>query len=419
MELLPFIFIAILSAFLVYTLIKYYSVKKELHSKESLYNSKLNQSDAILQNINVYFMLIDKDFVVHDTNYYSLNGLAVPVDGVIRRVGDLLHCRNAIAAGECGKHEQCKLCCIRAAISQAFYKKVNFKKLEASMKLLSEDEKTITPCDVSVSGTFLNIHEEDYMVLTVYDVTELKNMQRLLDIERQNSISADKLKSAFIANMSHEIRTPLNAIVGFSGLMAQAAGEEEKKMYMDIISENNERLLRLINDIFDLSQIEAGVLNFQYSEFDVNDLLRELEGIFKMKLADNPLVSLICESHIQPVMMYSERQRIIQVLTNLLHNAVKFTKSGEIRLGYRMEEADEVYFYVSDTGIGIPEEEQEKIFSRFIKLDREVQGTGLGLTLSQVIVRNLGGRVGLESEIDKGSTFWFVLPLIMDQDTTK
>lgn len=142
------------------------------------------------------------------------------------------------------------------------------------MQLLSEDEKTVIPCDVSVSGTYLKINGEERMVLTVYDVTELRNMQRLLDVERENAISADKLKSAFIANMSHEVRTPLNAIIGFSGLMATATSEEEKKMYTDIISENNERLLRLVNDIFDLSQIDAGVLNFVYSEFDANDLLR-------------------------------------------------------------------------------------------------------------------------------------------------
>lgn len=129
--------------------------------------------------------------------------------------------------------------------------------------------------------------------------------------------------------MSHEVRTPLNAIVGFSGLMATATSEEEKKMYTDIISENNERLLRLVNDIFDLSQIDAGVLNFVYSEFDANDLLRELEGVFGMKLNENPLVALICEAHLEPIMMHSEKQRIIQVLTNLLHNAMKFTKTGK------------------------------------------------------------------------------------------
>ena len=347
-----------------------------------------------------------------------MNRLPVQVGGVTKRVGDLLHCRNAIAAGECGQHEQCKLCCIRASIGKAFYKKASFKNLEASMKLLSEDEMTVTPCDVSVSGTYLNIHGQDYMVLTVYDVTELKNVQRLLTIEKEHSISAEKLKSAFIANMSHEVRTPLNAIVGFSGLMVSASGEEERKMYADILAENNERLLRLVNDIFDLSQIESGTIDFVYTEFDVNDLLRELDGIFKTKL-NNSSVKLICEAHVQPIIMYSERERIIQVLSNLLHNAMKFTASGEIRFGCRLEGMEEVYFFVSDTGIGIPEEDQKKIFSRFIKLDREMQGTGLGLTLSQTIIQNLGGNLELDSKVNRGSTFSFVLPRVIKPELIK
>ena len=413
---LQFVTVVLLAAF-IYLLIKYQSVKKKMISETSVMLHESKELTSILQNINVYYLLIDRDFIVHNTNYYTLNHLT-PVQGEIKRVGDLLHCRNAIAAGECGKHEQCKLCCIRTSISKAFYEKRSFKKLDASMQLLSEDEKTVIPCDVSVSGAYLKINGEERMVLTVYDVTELRNMQRLLDVERENAISADKLKSAFIANMSHEVRTPLNAIVGFSGLMATATSEEEKKMYTDIISENNERLLRLVNDIFDLSQIDAGVLNFVYSEFDANDLLRELEGLFGMRLNENPLVALVCEAHLAPIMMHSEKQRIIQVLTNLLHNAMKFTKTGEIRFGCRMEGTDEVYFYVSDTGIGIPKEEQEKIFSRFTKLDREMQGTGLGLTLSQTIVHNLGGRFGVESEVGKGSTFWFILPLVTKKEIT-
>ena len=411
MSSLAIIVIIVLLAAFIYMWAKCQSLQKEVHSKENKEN-ELKKLALVLQNINAYFLLIDKDFVVCDTNYYSLNRLPIQVGGVTKRVGDLLHCRNAIAAGECGQHEQCKLCCIRASIGKAFYKKASFKNLEASMKLLSEDETKVTLCDVSVSGTYLNIHGEDYMVLTVYDVTELKNVQRLLSIEREHSISADKLKSAFIANMSHEVRTPLNAIVGFSGLMVSASSEEERKMYADVIAENNERLLRLVNDIFDLSQIESG------TEFDANDLLRELEGIFKTKL-NNSSVELVCEAHIQPIMMYSERERIIQVLSNLLHNAMKFTASGEIRFGCRLEGMEEVYFFVSDTGIGIPEEEQKKIFSRFIKLDREMQGTGLGLTLSQTIIQNLGGNLELDSEINRGSTFSFVLPRVIKPELIK
>ena len=194
---------------------------EESGSKDTL-QSKLDRATLVLQNINAYFLLIDKDFIVCDTNYYSLNKLPAPETGVMKRVGDLLHCRNAAEAGECGMHQQCKLCGIRAA-----------------MNLLNEEEDKVIPCDVSVSGAYVVIEGEEHMVLTVYDVTELQNVQRLLNIERKNSISAERLKSTFIANISHEVRTPLNAIVGFSGLIATASDEEEKKLYMDIISENN------------------------------------------------------------------------------------------------------------------------------------------------------------------------------------
>lgn len=402
--------IVILLFALAVTLFKYGIARRKLRLMEKE-QGKLEQSALLLQNINAYYLLVNRDYVVCDTNYYSLNGLPAPDEGMVKKVGNLLHCRTAIEAGECGKGEKCGFCSVRRAIGKAFQEKAGIKKLEASMYLLDEDAKQVVPCDVSVSGTYMNLRGEDALLLTVCDVTELMNMQRLLNIEKENSQSVDKLRSAFIANMSHEVRTPLNAILGFSGLIVTAATEEERKLYADVIAENNERLLHLVDDIFDLSQIEAGTLEFEYSEFDVNDLLREAEGIFKIKLADNPAVKLVCEAQMQPVIMYSERQRIIQVMINLLHNAMKFTRSGEIRLGCSRIGADEVRFYVSDTGIGIPQEEQESIFARFKKLDREVPGTGLGLTLSQNIIKKLGGKVGVESEVGKGSTFWFVLPL--------
>ena len=290
-------------------------------------------------------------------------------------------------------------------------------KLELEKSKLANKNKQI-----ALTGTFILLLAA--IGWSIYQRTMVKRLKKMHcalmtaheEVRKQSmkATESEKMKTAFLNSICHEIRTPLNAIVGFSGLIATASDEEEKKLYMDIISENNERLLRLINDIFDLSQIEAGTLNFEYSEFDANDLLRELEGMFKVKLFNNPSVDLICEDSVQSIIMYSERQRIIQVMANLIHNAIKFTKSGEIRFSCRMEGTDEVYFYVSDTGIGIPKEEQQEIFSSFKKLDREVPGTGLGLTLSQTIIQNLGGRAGLESEVNKGSTFWFVVPLIMD-----
>lgn len=410
MDLLSLAIILVLLFLQVWLLVKYRGLKKEMRQKD-LERERLLLSDLVLHRLNAYFLLVDKNNVVCDTNYYALNGLPEPEKGMKKKVGDMLRCRNAVEAGECGSHENCKLCCINASLWKAFRNKSDIKKLSASMNLLSRDEMKIIPCDVSVSGTCLNLHGDDYMLLTVYDVTELRNMQRLLDIERENSLSIERLRSAFIANMSHEVRTPLNSIVGFSGLIVTAATEEERKLYADIIAENNERLLHLVNDIFDLSQIEAGILKFEYSDFDANDLLREAEGIYSLKSAENTDVKLVCEARVEPLRMYSDRQRILQVLASLLHNAMKFTKSGEIRFGCSQEDEEHVRFSVSDTGIGIPEEEQEKIFSHFSKLDREVPGTGLGLTLAQAIVQNLGGTLGVRSEVNKGSTFWFILPL--------
>ena len=215
--------------------------------------AQTKESDTILRSMNACFILINSDLVEIRTNYYDLSGiLEEPASS--GRVGDLLNCKNAVrSGGGCGAHKNCENCMIRHTIENAFCHKKGFHKLEASMRLLSSDHQQIIPCDVSVSGTYLNNEGHEQMLLTVYDITELKNMQRLLNIEKENAVSAEKLKSAFIANMSHEIRTPLNAIVGFSGLLASADDDTEKKMYLDIVAENNDRLLQIVTDVLDLS----------------------------------------------------------------------------------------------------------------------------------------------------------------------
>ena len=143
----------------------------------------------------------------------------------------------------------------------------------------------------------------------------------------------------------------------------------------------------------------------------MNDLLRELYELFKFRLKEKPDITLLCDAGLDPIMIRTERQRVMQVLINLLTNAMKFTQQGEIRFGCQLKEDNEIYFFVTDTGSGIPEDERDKIFNRFIKLDREIPGTGLGLTLSQTIVEKLGGRIGVESQQGIGSTFWFAVPL--------
>lgn len=237
---------------------RYWYLWRKISVQKNEWVAQTKESDTILRSMNACFILINSDLVVIRTNYYDLSGISEePASS--GRVGDLLNCKNAVrSGGGCGAHKNCENCMIRHTIENAFCHKKGFHKLEASMRLLSSDHQQIIPCDVSVSGTYLNNEGHEQMLLTVYDITELKNMQRLLNIEKENAVSAEKLKSAFIANMSHEIRTPLNAIVGFSGLLASADDDTEKKMYLDIVAENNDRLLQIVTDVLDLSKNRVG-----------------------------------------------------------------------------------------------------------------------------------------------------------------
>lgn len=239
------------------------------------------------------------------------------------------------------------------------------------------------------------------------NVTKQKIFENELRLAKEKAEESDHLKSAFLANMSHEIRTPLNAIVGFSNLIAQTNPCEETKEFCEIIETNNELLLQLVNDILDLSKIEAGQMDFIYSEFHISGLFHNLHQTFQNKTKEG--VTLHCEIPKQDYIIYSEKNRITQVITNFLTNACKFTFQGSIRIGYKRIE-NGVYFYVKDTGKGIDEENIPHVFERFAKFDSFIQGTGLGLSICQTIVENLHGEIGVESEKDKGSTFWFTIP---------
>lgn len=232
--------------------------------------------------------------------------------------------------------------------------------------------------------------------------------QREKELELLKVKEADKLKSAFLANMSHEIRTPLNAIVGFSDLVAETEDPEDRATYLDIIHKNNDLLLNLIGDILDFSKIESGMLKYNIAETSIKELCMEayLAGSLKVK----PEVKLIFDNSLPTVIIHTDPQRIIQVITNFVNNAIKFTSEGSITIAYEVEK-DKVKVSVKDTGIGISENDRVRVFERFIKINEFHQGTGLGLTISKTIVEYLGGSIGVDSEIGKGSTFWFTLPL--------
>ena len=210
--------------------------------------------------------------------------------------------------------------------------------------------------------------------------------------------------------MSHEIRTPLNAIVGFSELLASASTDEEKTQFLEIVQSNNEMLQQLIADILDLSKIEAGTLEFVFSDVDINQMMFDLEQQFRMRVAElGSGVQIVREASEKEYTMHTDRNRLAQVVSNFMTNALKFTQEGSITLGFRPYE-EGLYFYVKDTGTGIPQEKLPHVFERFVKLKQEKNGTGLGLSICQTIVRKLGGEIGVESEEGAGSTFWFILP---------
>ena len=241
------------------------------------------------------------------------------------------------------------------------------------------------------------------MICINSDITELKDSQ----LKRERAEELDRLKSAFLANMSHEIRTPLNAIVGFSQLLAETDDPEERHEFVEIIDSNNRMLLQLISDILDLAKIESGTMDLKFADMNVKEVINEIVTSFRIKMPDN--VALIAPQDSPECQIYSDRMRLTQVISNFLNNAIKYTSEGCITLAYEII-GDEIKFSVTDTGDGMSQEIQAHIFDRFYKGNTFKQGTGLGLSICETIVNRLGGRIGVNSELGKGSTFWFTHP---------
>ena len=270
--------------------------------------------------------------------------------------------------------------------------------------------------DGTYTWTRVNVMVRDFrpedgiidMVCVNYDITELKETERKLIAARDKAEELDRLKSAFLANMSHEIRTPLNAIVGFSSLLTETEDMKDRKQYMAIVQENTELLLQLISDILDLSKMESGAFEFVKSDTDVNLLCSEIIRPLRMKVPAG--VELVFEECLPGCHVWADKNRLNQVISNFINNALKFTFSGSITLGYYRQTDGYLRFYVRDTGMGIPKNKIKTVFDRFVKLNSFVHGTGLGLSICKSLVEQMGGTIGVESEEGEGSCFWFTYP---------
>ena len=237
-------------------------------------------------------------------------------------------------------------------------------------------------------------------------IDDRKNMETALIQARNKAEESDRLKTAFLANMGHEIRTPLNAIVGFADLLPVVQSEEDRNQLIAEIQANNHKLLRIIDGLVSMSKIEAGAKSLMMAKIDLSQVLEQMAETYRPTTAVDIVVELP-DNHLQ---ISSDREKLQEIIDNLMQNAVKFTTEGTITLGYGVE-GDQVRIWIQDTGKGITSDDQEHIFERFVKVDEYVPGAGLGLSVVKSYVDSLGGTVGVESEIGKGSRFWVLLPI--------
>lgn len=350
--------------------------------------AKIN--DLILCNITSGLIYLDADTNVIWTNLDSFG-----------KDSNLSRYKDFIEGNRCRflKNGQCNLSDRNCLVSEC----VKTKTIQT--KTFPSSEFWLTVCSIPVIG---DSGEVTSVLYKIDDITEQQRINIELRKAKEKAEQSDRLKSAFLANMSHEIRTPLNAIVGFSSLLATCDDADDKAAFIKTINSSSETLLRLINDILDLSKIESGMIGLNYEKFDMAEAFNSVFDTYSKRLSDTN-VEFIGENPYSECVVCLDRNRLTQVGNNFITNAVKYTPSGHIRMGYRYVN-DGVKIYVEDTGIGIPKEKHDRVFERFEKLDEFAQGTGLGLSICKAIVGAMHGDIGFTSEQGKGSLFWAWFP---------
>ncbi len=248
------------------------------------------------------------------------------------------------------------------------------------------------------------------LVGTTMRIDDRKAMEEALVEARNRAEESDRLKSAFLANMSHEIRTPLNAIIGFTSVLPDVDNEEERRMLLNLVHENSQKLLHIVDDVVNISKVESGKLELVMSSFDLNNELTMLADSVATDVSEDVKVSTSFANESQ--MVITDHNCLVEILRHYLSNAVKFTKAGSIVLGYDQPKDDRhIRIWIKDTGKGIPENLQQRIFERFYKVDDFVPGAGLGLSICQTLAFSLGGKVGVNSVLGEGSIFWVEIPV--------
>ena len=406
------------------------SLEQEFVKKKNEVCSVKEFSDTILYNVDAYIILVDRNFLVEKTNYYNLNNTS---EGqVLRRVGELLRCKNGLDAGACGSHENCKVCPVRNSIEKCFREKGHFSPLETPMRLyMSEKMDNYVDCIVCVSGTYLQLDQDDKVLLTVRDVTRQKKILDELEEARRNAEWAGEQKTAFLANMSHDIRTPMNGIIGTLNLANRYPDDlEVQRKCREQIMTSSKYLVSIVNDILDMNKLESGGVVEQEIPFNLAELLNRV-NLGKQKQAAEKNVEYIVDweqSDIRHMDLAGNPIYVERLLTNISDNAVKFTgPGGSVRVWCAEKYADEervVYeFGCADTGIGMSETFLEHAFEPFTQENEtsrsRYEGTGLGLAIAKKIVDRLDGDIAIESKKGVGTTVTMTLPFKIGEPVEK
>ena len=361
--------------------------ERELVAAKEELEKALKKQKLALKSIDFGLIYIDKNYRVQ---WEETRQIASLVKGRRYIPGKICYQTSAL------RNEPCGQCAFKKAIEQG-------KIIRHTIRVDNVDfEVTATP-------VFGDEKETEIIggLLRFENITEKLKMNRMLQEAKEKAEESNRLKSAFLANMSHEIRTPLNAIVGFSRIIAESTNEEERLGYYEIVESNNERLLQLINEILDLSKIESGIVEFTITPVRLHPLCKEIHDAHIFRCPEG--VELIYEPSDENIVIDGDKNRIFQVISNLIGNAFKFTTTGHISYGYRRE-GKYVAFHVTDTGMGIAPDKVDRVFERFVKVNNFAQGTGLGLSICKTIVEHLQGDISVESEMGKGSRFIVTLP---------
>lgn len=387
---------ALIFLLLVYSILRQYrkrrQLKYDLEEIERMMQSNV-EYEFVLKAMHLATWHVDPKMrtVTFDNDYREDTGNYIPDAGMNiddwvlqllpndqKRVGKAL---DAICLGE----------------ADVFYQQYQVKSLIPGKSYWEESYATIGERDadgvpIKIVGASMRIDSR-------------KDMENALILARNKAEESDRLKTAFLANMGHEIRTPLNAIVGFADLLPVVQSDEDRNQLITEIQNNNQKLLRIIDGLVSMSEIEAGARSLTLNAVDLNALLVSLQE----QQQPNTVVPITLHLPQSEMLIHSDRDKLNTIMEHFLQNAIKFTTEGSITMGYDLEDSH-VRLWVSDTGKGIAQADQERIFERFVKIDEYVPGTGLGLPVVKSHVQQLGGTVGVESEIGKGSRFWALLP---------